>query len=187
MAQLAAIPISPTAPRRFPVNTLPAFLAPFVSPSSQFLLSSRPISRCPLRPHLSSMKLDNTSPPTPTDSAQIHDSWRVYSRPGNLCVVCGGKGETRCLYCYGEGTVRIGPETGRDTLDCPHCYGAGVEVCVRCEGSGKRPATRYDVDTKQIVANLTNQQVNQMDIPTDPNQDPPVTADPEPAANGVPL
>lgn len=187
MAHLAPASISPTALRRSPGTSCPAFLAPFVSPSSQSVLPCRPVSRCPRRRHLLVMKLENPSGSTPTNSAQIHHSWRVYSRPGNLCVVCGGKGETRCLYCYGEGTVRIGPETGRDTLDCPHCAGAGVEICIRCEGSGKRPTTRYDTETKQIVANITNQQVNQMDLPSDPNQDEPVPADPEPAANGLPL
>lgn len=90
----------------------------------------------------------------------LHPSWRVYSQPGNPCVLCRGEGHVKCLYCYGEGIVRIGPEPARDTLACPQCKGAAIASCVRCEGTGVRPRTRIDVLTGETLANPTNAQLN---------------------------
>lgn len=89
----------------------------------------------------------------------LHDSWRVYSKPGNLCVICFGKGSSRCLFCYGRGTVRIGPEEGRDTVPCPQCDGTKLEFCRRCNGSGIRPSFRYIPGSLKPVRNLTNEEV----------------------------
>eukprot|EP00177_Eucheuma_denticulatum_P002131 GFKZ01003805.1.p1 GENE.GFKZ01003805.1~~GFKZ01003805.1.p1 ORF type:complete len:177 (+),score=9.50 GFKZ01003805.1:179-709(+) len=100
------------------------------------------------------------SPPPESTEEDIHPSWRVYSKPGNLCVLCAGEGHVKCLYCYGEGVVRIGPEDARDTIECPQCKGTGYETCIRCDGTGIRPATRYDVLTEKTVRNLTNEEVS---------------------------
>lgn len=90
---------------------------------------------------------------------ELHESWRVYSSGGNKCVICLGKGETRCLYCYGDTSVKIGPDAKRDTITCPQCKGRGSEICRRCEGSGIRPSTRFDVDKWEYVANVTNDDI----------------------------
>lgn len=57
--------------------------------------------------------------------------------------------------------MRIGPEDARDTISCPQCKGSSIETCIRCEGSGQRPSTRYDVETDTYIRNLTNEEVCQ--------------------------
>lgn len=102
-------------------------------------------------------------PVTPGDDDEeddeIDDSWRIYSKPGNPCVLCLGKGAVKCMYCFGEGTIRIGPEDGRDTVVCPQCKKRGSETCIRCDGTGIRPSTRVDAVTGKTYRNLTNEEV----------------------------
>lgn len=77
----------------------------------------------------------------------LHPSWRVYEQgSGDCCVICAGTGECKCLFCFGDGVVIIGPEKERDTVACSQCGGRSMEVCVRCAGSGKRPTTRIVLD-----------------------------------------
>lgn len=90
---------------------------------------------------------------------ELHESWRIYSSGGNKCVICSGKGVTRCLFCYGETTIKIGPDIKRDTIQCPQCAGKGHELCRRCDGSGIRPATRFDVNLWKEVPNVTNEDI----------------------------
>lgn len=89
----------------------------------------------------------------------MHESWTVYTKPGNLCVICFGKGKSPCMFCSGKGTVRIGPEDVRDTVKCPQCKGETTEMCRRCEGSGIRPSFRYVEGSDEPVRNLTNEEV----------------------------
>jgi hypothetical protein len=89
----------------------------------------------------------------------IHESWRVYEREGNPCVICDGTGENKCLYCFGDGVVYIGAGGERDRVDCPQCGGQRVEVCPRCKGSGVRPSTRIDLVTLKVGPNRTNRDV----------------------------
>lgn len=95
-----------------------------------------------------------------------HESWDIYSKPGNLCVVCLGKGYNKCLYCNGTGYVRVGPEEERDTVPCPQCNGTGKEMCMRCEGTGIRPNFRYVLnetgDGVIKVRNPTNEEINNL-------------------------
>ena len=60
---------------------------------------------------------------------------------------------------FGERKVVIGPSATRDMVVCPVCNGEDVEQCVRCEGTGKRPTTRWDVEQEKYVANVTNANV----------------------------
>uniref|UniRef100_A0A7S1TBT2 Uncharacterized protein n=1 Tax=Compsopogon caeruleus TaxID=31354 RepID=A0A7S1TBT2_9RHOD len=100
----------------------------------------------------------------------IHPSWRIYEQPGNKCVVCYGTGKDKCLFCFGKGSVLIGPEVGRDTEVCPLCEGATFLICERCEGSGVRPATRYDVKLGKYVPNWTNEQISRGEVNLHPSQ-----------------
>lgn len=93
------------------------------------------------------------------DDQSIDTSWRMYTRPGNVCVLCNGHGNVKCLYCFGEGVIRIGPDPVRDSIKCPQCNGTGLETCARCEGTGIRPTTRVDVLSGETVRNLTNEEV----------------------------
>lgn len=96
------------------------------------------------------------------DDEAIHDSWKIYSKFGNKCVVCYGRGYNECLYCYGKGTIRIGPDVKRDTVTCPICGGTGREMCMRCEGTGIRPSFRYVLNKEgglDVIKNLTNAEV----------------------------
>lgn len=152
-----------------------AFLTPVpnltVAPcNSRVRLSRRRPSRLPVRacvadnvsPSASSPEASSDSSPSSPpsdDDERAHESWSIYSQPGNRCVICIGRGSSRCMYCFGEGTVKIGPEDVRDNLKCPLCDGSGTEVCPRCEGSGIRPDTRLNVLTLEYEPNLTNEQV----------------------------
>eukprot|EP00741_Cyanophora_paradoxa_P008102 tig00001229_g7840.t1 len=60
------------------------------------------------------------------------------SSSGKPCMVCLSRGYIRCLFCREQGTVRVGPEDGRDTVTCPQCLGDGRETCRRCSGTGIR-------------------------------------------------
>lgn len=145
----------------------------FVSffPFSRMARQTADTSLSPRRPHrpylpLTPVMAASPSTPPPTsegddDIPDVHPSWHVYTLPGNKCVLCGGEGHVKCLFCYGEGVVRIGAEVARDTIPCPQCNGSCREICVRCEGSGQRPATRYDVETGTYVRNLTNEEICQ--------------------------
>lgn len=106
---------------------------------------------------------NGTVPPSPLPppvKSDVHPSWRVYYTEDD-CVVCQGKGKTLCLYCFGEGSIVIGAQASRDTVPCPHCMGACYEICDRCEGTGKRPLTRYDPKTKTEVRNRTNRELRE--------------------------
>lgn len=87
-----------------------------------------------------------------------HDSWNVYEKD-NVCVICAGKGYTTCLYCFGEGTVVIGADAERDSIPCPQCDGVKKVHCVRCDGTGIRPSTRYNPQLGTYVRNPTNAEV----------------------------
>lgn len=93
---------------------------------------------------------------TDNEESIPHPSWRIYEREGNQCVVCDGKGQSKCMQCYGDGVVYIGPDRQRDELICPQCGGAKLEQCARCLGTGVRPSTRIDLDTYEVVPNRTN-------------------------------
>lgn len=137
-----------------PFPTMSAFIAPFTT----FIRSSPASPKCARR--RPTMLAGENEP------ARVHDSWKVYEKPGNLCVLCNGKGDTRCLFCFGEGSIKIGPETARDSLTCTECHGSGIEECIRCEGSGKRPSMRYDVKSEKFVPNMTNEQVRNLKPPS---------------------
>jgi hypothetical protein len=96
--------------------------------------------------------------PSPVED-ELHPSWGVYERPGNQCVICDGMGKCKCLYCFGDGVVFVGPQKDRDGVVCPQCMGATAETCARCAGTGVRPNTRLDPRTMKQVANRTNQDV----------------------------
>ncbi len=111
----------------------------------------------------------NGTPPPPRPSSsvsELHPSWTVYYND-EACVVCQGRGHSRCLFCFGEGSIVIGAQAERDTIPCPQCHGTCIEICGRCEGTGKRPLTRYDPKTKTEVRNITNRELRQ------PKQKPP--------------
>jgi hypothetical protein len=95
----------------------------------------------------------------PATKDELHPSWGVYERAGNQCVICDGTGRCKCLYCFGDGVVFIGPEKERDGIVCPQCLGKTAEPCARCAGTGVRPSTRFDPRTMKEVANRTNQDV----------------------------
>lgn len=118
--------------------------------------SGRSIQACTSSETAAKSSADNNSN---TGDNILHDSWRIYSKPGNLCVICFGKGYSQCLFCYGKGTVRIGPEEKRDTVSCPQCGGTKQEYCRRCKGSGIRPSFRYVSGSAEPVRNLTNEEV----------------------------
>lgn len=99
-------------------------------------------------------------PDDDSDLDRLHPSWSIYSQPGNPCVICSGGGVVKCLYCFGEGVIRVGPEVARDTRDCPQCRGSGSSTCIRCDGSGIRPDTREDPITGEILRNFTNEEIN---------------------------
>lgn len=139
----------------------PSAFAPPLAPARLYRRPGNSISRLtppPPTPRMHSVPAP-PSPPSESTEEHIHPSWRVYSTPGNLCVLCAGEGHVKCLYCYGEGVIRIGPEDARDTIECPQCKGTGFETCIRCDGTGIRPATRYDVLSGKTVRNLTNEEV----------------------------
>jgi hypothetical protein len=100
-----------------------------------------------------------TNPSSSSLPSSIDESWRVYEREGNPCVICDGTGRTKCLYCFGDGVVYIGTSRDRDGVPCPQCAGLSEEVCPRCHGSGVRPATRIDPLTLEVVPNRTNADV----------------------------
>lgn len=93
------------------------------------------------------------------DEDAVDPSWSIYEQEGNKCVICLGTGYDKCLFCFGKGTVQIGPEPGRDTETCPMCQGETKLQCMRCEGSGVRPSTCYDVKTGTYVRNWTNAEI----------------------------
>lgn len=123
------------------------------SRSSRGPICQRRAQRLPVA--CSSNGAEKSSSLKDVEESELHDSWRVYDQ-GESCVVCLGKGETKCLYCYGTGVVIIGPEKGRDTQTCTHCNGKKVETCCRCEGTGIRPSTKYDFEAQKQVPNKRN-------------------------------
>lgn len=155
------------SPRRRVAARLPPFRA--CAASGQ---ASTPTSTSTSTSASASASTSSSSPSPASDSSKngnhlnpddvMHDSWRIYSKPGNLCVICFGKGHSKCLYCFGRGTIRVGPEAARDTLTCPQCNGTAEEFCIRCDGTGIRPNFRYVVDSDDPVRNLTNEEVRNL-------------------------
>lgn len=88
------------------------------------------------------------------------DSWRIYEQEGNPCVICLGTGKCKCLHCFGDGVVYIGPNRERDEVTCPQCDGRQADICPRCRGTGVRPSTRLDFDTLTMVPNCTNEDIS---------------------------
>lgn len=92
------------------------------------------------------------------DVNELHPSWYIYEQPGNPCVVCCGRGENKCLYCYGDGYLLIGPDEVRDRQECPICAGRKTDMCRRCQGSGVRPSVSINAAGEE-VPNMTNAEV----------------------------
>lgn len=92
---------------------------------------------------------------TTSGVGELHESWGLYHH-NECCVICYGRGTTRCMYCFGDGEVTIGAQRSRDTVTCPQCDALKYLPCERCGGSGERPLTRFDVDTQTEVPNATN-------------------------------
>lgn len=88
----------------------------------------------------------------------LHSSWYIYEQPGNPCVVCCGRGVNKCLYCYGDGYLLIGPDQVRDRQECPVCAGRKSDTCRRCQGSGVRPSTSMNAAGEE-EPNMTNAEV----------------------------
>uniref|UniRef100_A0A7S0G3T3 CR-type domain-containing protein n=1 Tax=Rhodosorus marinus TaxID=101924 RepID=A0A7S0G3T3_9RHOD len=89
----------------------------------------------------------------------LDESWYVYYEEGNKCVVCRGEGTETCSYCYGEGFIVIGANQETDRAVCPICEGAKVTVCMRCNGTGVRPSTRFNAETEEEERNPTNAEI----------------------------
>jgi len=92
------------------------------------------------------------------EESVLHRSWYIYEQPGNPCVVCSGQGANKCLHCYGNGYLLIGPDAERDREECAMCKGTKKDMCRRCLGSGVRPSTSWN-EAGEEVPNLTNEQV----------------------------
>lgn len=139
----------------------PAFTTSLAALASHLRRTSLPVSSPRRRPSYRQFPRASAVIPVQEedDEDEIDDSWRIYSKPGNLCVLCLGKGEVKCLFCFGDGKIRIGPEDGRDTIECPQCNNTGRETCLRCDGTGIRPSTRLDPVTGKTYRNLTNEEV----------------------------
>ncbi len=105
--------------------------------------------------NVSRIRACSTPPKQRSGKDELHESWDLYSRD-DCCVVCLGRGESGCLYCFGDGVVSIGPDEHRDSIMCPQCNGSKICECARCSGTGKRPLTRYDVLLGKEVRNVTN-------------------------------
>lgn len=118
-------------------------------------------------------------------ASELHESWRVYEKEGNVCVICLGTGKCKCLYCFGDGVVYVGPEKRRDETTCPQCEGRTRETCPRCHGSGIRPSTRMNPLTGQLEPNRTNKEVREGVSKTSSGADEAhvITEDKEHAAN----
>lgn len=140
----------------------PAFLAPFAAPLRRPARRTQAPSCCATGP-----RTDGQSPAAAggrsvqQSASELHESWRVYEKDGNACVICSGTGKCKCLYCFGDGVVFIGPERRRDETTCPQCEGRACETCPRCRGSGIRPSTRMDPLTGDLVPNRTNKEVRE--------------------------
>lgn len=139
-----------------------AFLAPLASPLRRPARRTLPPSCCATGP-----RTDSQSPAAAGGRAvqrgasELHESWRVYEKDGNACVICLGTGKCKCLYCFGDGVVFVGPERRRDETTCPQCEGRACETCPRCHGSGVRPSTRMDPLTGNLGPNRTNKEVRE--------------------------
>jgi len=92
------------------------------------------------------------------EESGLHGSWYMYEQPGNACVVCDGQGAVKCLHCFGNGYLLLGPDAERDRQECRVCDGTKTDLCRRCLGSGVRPSTRWN-EAGEVVPNLTNEQV----------------------------
>jgi len=102
---------------------------------------------------------DSSGAPKIVRDVGLHESWYVYYEEGNKCVVCRGEGTETCSYCYGEGYVVIGANQETDRAVCPLCEGAKANICMRCNGSGVRPSTRYNAETDEVERNPTNAEI----------------------------
>lgn len=146
------------------LSTVPAFHVPVPSLAAGRFIgrsSSRRRARCRSSPSTSSpsrIRACIETPPVPQRGNVTHESWNVYERDG-CCVICAGEGHTVCLYCFGEGSVTIGANIERDSIPCPQCQGSKEVHCVRCDGTGIRPSTRYDCQLGTYVRNPTNAEV----------------------------
>lgn len=136
------------------------------TPSRHSASSRRPQPACCAAPSSKSGPLSPAAA-TPVEDAGRKsagaagdDSWRIYEQAGNPCVVCLGTGKCKCLYCFGDGVVFIGPSRERDEETCPQCAGRKLEECPRCRGSGVRPSTRIDIATMKQVRNFTNEEIS---------------------------